>query len=195
MTEDHGFTHAQGVSCGYCCGTCRGVALMGLGCDAVFVATQQVILFVLLMTDVITRRRQRASLKCPHCYGESTLPGYRCIGPGCTVVHWSMLPGALGLFTRRCSCGTRLPNTVGSAAKALVPVCPFCQHNLVEGSGARQTIQLALIGSVGAGKTRLLGAATVAIERVLREFGGDTRHRRSIGQAIRRGQSIKEANS
>jgi len=142
---------------------------LGLG----VVVVQQVVLGVLRMMDVITRRRRRATLKCPHCFGESALPGYRCTGPDCTVVHWSMLPGALGFFTRLCSCGATLPNTVSSAAKALVPVCPYCRLDLVEGSGVRQTIQLALIGSIGAGKTRLLDAATVALEQSLREIGGE----------------------
>lgn len=138
------------------------------------VAAQQGVLGVHRLIDVLRRRRKRASLKCPHpdCYGESTLPGYRCAGPGCMVVHWSMLPGSLGLFTRRCSCGTQLPNTVSSAAKKLAPVCPYCRRDLVQGSGVRQTIQLALIGSIGAGKTRLLDAATVGLEEALNGIDG-----------------------
>ena len=138
------------------------------------VAMQMAVLGMLRMTDVLGRRRERATLKCPHpgCYGESSLPGYRCSGPDCSVVHWSMLPGALGLFTRRCSCGTQLPNTVSSAAKKLAPVCPYCRRDLVEGSGARQTIQVALIGSIGAGKTHLLDAATVGLAAALDKTAG-----------------------
>lgn len=122
--------------------------------------------------DIGDRRRLRASIKCPHCYGESHLPGYRCSNTECSVVHWTMLPGPLGLFSRRCACGVQLPNTVSSAAKKLTPVCPYCREDLVSGSGARQTIQLALIGSIGAGKSRLLDALIVELARTLHDIGG-----------------------
>lgn len=122
--------------------------------------------------DIGDRRRLRASVKCTHCYGESHLPGYRCSNPECEVVHWTMLPGPLGLFSRRCSCGTRLPNTVSSAARKLTPVCPYCRRDLASGSGGRQTVQIGLIGTIGAGKSQLLGASITEFARVLDDFGG-----------------------
>lgn len=161
-----------GYTVGVCLSALGWYVLMG-AIGLFVVALQQVGLGWLRMTDVIGRRRRRESLKCPHCYGQSSLPGFRCAGPGCTLVHWSMLPGALGLFTRRCACGTRLPNTVSSAARRLQPVCPYCRRSLVEGSGGRQAIQIAIIGSIGAGKTRLIDAATVACQDVLGKAGGE----------------------
>jgi hypothetical protein len=133
---------------------------------------QQVGLGLYTLFDVGDRRRLRASVKCPDCYGESHLPGYRCSNPSCPVVHWTMLPGPLGLVTRRCSCGIQLPNTVSSAARKLIPVCPYCRKDLVAGSGARHTLQLALIGSIGAGKTRLLDAMLIELARTLDDIGG-----------------------
>ena len=133
---------------------------------------QQIGLGLYTLFDVSDRRRLRASVKCPHCYGESHLPGYRCSNPTCAVVHWTMLPGPLGLVTRRCSCGTQLPNTVSSAARTLSPVCPYCRQDLVTGSGARHTLQMALIGSIGAGKTRLLDAMIIELARTLHDIGG-----------------------
>ena len=124
--------------------------------------------------DVVRRRRLRATVKCPHppCYGESSLPGYRCSNPECAVVHWTMLPGPLGLRHRRCGCGQVLPNTVSGAARRLQPVCPYCQRNLPVGGGIRQTVQIAVIGSVCAGKSRLLSAMTVTLETALGSVGG-----------------------
>ena len=144
------------------------MALIGLGVTLV----QQIWLGLRRLLDVSDRRRLRASVKCPRCYGESRLPGYRCSNPECHVVHWTMLPGPLGLFTRRCSCGVQLPNTVSSAAKKLAPVCPYCREDLAGGSGARQTVQVALIGSIGAGKSRLLDAVITELARTLQAIGG-----------------------
>ncbi len=123
--------------------------------------------------DIGNRRRSRASMKCPYCYGETHLPGYRCSNPECSVIHWTLLPGPLGIFTRWCSCGVRLPNTVSAAAaKRLAPVCPYCRKDLPDGSGVRQTVQIALIGSIGAGKSRLLDAMITELKRVLYDLGG-----------------------
>jgi len=168
-----GFAALGGYTVGIWASVISWLVIMGV-LGLVVAAGQQILLGAHRLADMYGRKRKRATLKCPHpgCYGESTLPGYRCSGPGCTVVHWSMLPGALGLFTRRCSCGTQLPNTVTSAAKSLAPVCPYCRRDLVEGSGARLTIQLALIGSIGAGKTHLLDAATVGLEAALDGIAG-----------------------
>jgi hypothetical protein len=154
-------------------------------------ALQQLALILYRMFDVADRRRLRASVKCPHCYGESTLPGYRCSGEGCEVVHWTMLPGPLGLFTRRCTCGTRLPNTVSAAARRLTPVCPYCREDLVEGSGGRQTVQIAMIGSVAAGKSRLIDALLVETKKVVTTASGtfeplNDRARLFLGQAEER---------
>lgn len=124
--------------------------------------------------DIFSRRRRDASLKCPHpgCYAESILPGFRCANPECGVIHWTMLPGPLGLLTRRCSCGSQLPNSVRAATKRLKPVCPVCRRDLAAGSGSRQTVQIAVMGTVGAGKSRLLDALVVELSQVVRGLGG-----------------------
>lgn len=144
------------------------MSILGLGVTMV----QWVLLGCYALFDIGDRRRLRASVKCTHCYGRSHLPGYRCSNPGCDVIHWTMLPGPLGLFTRRCSCGTQLPNTVSSAARKLTPVCPYCQRDLATGSGGRQTIQIGLIGSIGAGKSLFLEASITELARVLGDVDG-----------------------
>lgn len=145
-------------------------AMLVLG--SVFWLGQRLVLLGLRWTDILFRRRSNAELRCPHCYHPSRTPSYRCLNPQCTVIHRSMLPGPLGLTTRRCACGTQLPNTIRSAGRQLITVCPYCDQELAAGSGLRHTVQLPIIGSVGAGKTRLLMAATVQMGRRLNERGG-----------------------
>ena len=126
---------------------------------------QRMMLLGLRWADIIHRRRSNASLKCYYCYSESRTPSYRCLNPQCTIIHRSMLPGPLGLVTRRCACGTQLPNTIRAAARnKLRTLCPYCSRELADESGIRHTVQLPVIGSVAAGKTRLVMAAIVQLE-------------------------------
>ncbi|USI89652.1 TRAFAC clade GTPase domain-containing protein [Rhodococcus pyridinivorans] len=122
--------------------------------------------------EKLGRRRARASLKCHVCYRETDTPSYKCRNPTCTVVHRDISPGPLGMLQRRCSCGTGLPTTVGKAAKVLEALCPFCANPLAEGAGTRQTVQIPVIGTVGAGKTRLLATTVVGLEAHLASRSG-----------------------
>lgn len=144
--------------------------MVGIGLLTALV--QKIVLGAAKLADIVFRRRAKASLKCPHCFGESTLPGYHCPNPACSIRHWTLLPGPLGLLTRKCECGQVMPNTVVNASKSLAPVCPFCQEDLAAGSGARQTIQVPVIGSISAGKTRLLDAAVTRLSEQLGDRGG-----------------------
>lgn len=162
---------ASGYTVGLYASAATWFAVMGV-IGVLSTILQKVALLLARAGDVLARRRQRASMMCTDCYGESTLPGFRCSAPACTITHWTMLPGPLGSISRRCECGQQLPNTVRRAARELRPFCPYCGSELVVGSGARQTIQLAVIGSMGAGKSRLLDAITIELEKVLTELGG-----------------------
>jgi hypothetical protein len=145
--------------------------IMGI-VGGVTASAQQIALWVYRAVDIGARRRLRATAMCHSCYGETKLPGYRCRNDACSVVHWTMLPGPVGLFSRRCSCGTRNPNTVSAAARKLRAVCPYCRADLVDGSGGRQTVQIAMMGSIGAGKSRLLNAFVVELQRAVSAAGG-----------------------
>ena len=59
-----------------------------------------------------------------------------------------------------------------AAARRLPTVCPYCNRELADSSGIRHTVQLPVIGSVGAGKTRLLMAAIVQLESWLTQRQG-----------------------
>ena len=118
------------------------------------------------------RKRRKASLKCPTCYEVTETPSYRCNGPGCATMHRDISPGPLGMIQRRCNCGQALPTTVGRAAKTLEAFCPYCNNAMTEGAGTRRTIQIPVIGTSNAGKTRMFVAGTAAAEAHLVAHGG-----------------------
>ncbi len=114
--------------------------------------------------DLAVRKIFRLSVRCVSCYQLTPLPSYKC--SNCTHVHRDLRPGRLGVLFRRCECSAVLPTTVTRASGWALRrniICPSCDHNLPEGTGSRQTIQIPTFGSVGVGKTRLLFAAIVGL--------------------------------
>ena len=99
---------------------------------------------------------KRAEASCPHCYHVMPRPAYRC--PGCAKLHRDLRPGRLGLFARRCDCGTLLPTMVLRAAWRLSAVCQKCTKPLRAGSGALRDVRIPIFGDTSAGKTRFLYA-------------------------------------
>lgn len=122
--------------------------------------------------DRLTRRRMKATLRCAKCYRVTVTPSYRCSNPQCSTVHHDVRPGPLGIVHRRCGCGTSIPATVGSAAKHLVTVCPFCLQDVPKGSGTRRVLPVPVIGAVGAGKTQFLSSGLVELEKRVKQLSG-----------------------
>jgi hypothetical protein len=100
--------------------------------------------------------RMRTEASCPHCYHATPRPAYRC--PSCGKLHRDVRPGRLGLFTRRCECGTLLPTMVVRAAWRLEAACQKCEKPLRVGSAALRDIRIPIFGDTSAGKTRFLYA-------------------------------------
>lgn len=110
------------------------------------------------VTERAARRRASKDLVCPHCYRTTLTPGYRCAT--CGQTHRLLSPGALGIFTRTCGCGSKLPTTATrAAAQALEVVCPYCSQELGNTAGSRPTALIPVIGAVGVGKTTFFASA------------------------------------
>ena len=92
----------------------------------------------------------------PARYHVTPRPAYRC--PGCARLHRDVRPGGLGLFTRRCECGTLLPTMVLRAAWHLQAVCQKCGEPLRPGSAALRDVRIPIFGDTSAGKTRFMYA-------------------------------------
>jgi len=125
---------------------CAGVSAMVFG------------VFVVLLrgAEGVWHTRMRTAASCPHCYHITPRPAYHC--PGCRRLHRDVRPGRLGLFTRRCTCGTLLPTMVLRAAWHLEAVCQRCNKPLRAGSAALRDVRVPIFGETSAGKTRFLYA-------------------------------------
>lgn len=131
------------------------------------------IIFALRGIDVAYRMVVRSSAKCPECYEPTTLPSFECPNSACANVHRDVRPGRLGVFVRRCGCGTAMPTMViRSSWSKLQAKCPSCDAALTQGAGSRRTVQIPVFGTTASGKTRFMLAATVALDQKLRSQGG-----------------------
>jgi hypothetical protein len=103
------------------------------------------------------RSRLRTDAACMRCFHVTPWPAYRC--PTCRRLHQDVQPGRLGIFFRRCQCGTHLPMRASRAAWRVTPVCKRCGASLPAGAGAVRDIRIPVFGDISAGKTRFLYAS------------------------------------
>ena len=89
--------------------------LVSIAFTYVSVAAAVLIAAFLRMLDALWRRTRQANTFCMKCFHMTPWPAYTC--PRCAQVHRDIRPGRLGLFTRRCKCGLRLPTRASRAAR------------------------------------------------------------------------------
>lgn len=129
---------------------------------------------VLRGVDFGIRMFRGARATCHHsgCNYRNRLPAYRCV---CGQTHHDIRAGRLGAFVRRCECGSLLPTTVLQAATGLVAVCQKCDRPLRTGAAVLTDVLVPVFGPPSAGKTRLVLAGMVALDRHLMAAGGSLR--------------------
>ena len=131
-------------------------SLVMWACAAFTAAASSSMAMLLRGAESAWRKRMRTEASCPRCYHVTPRPAYRC--PGCARLHRDVRPGGLGLFTRRCECGTLLPTMVLRAAWHLQAVCQKCGEPLRPGSAALRDVRIPIFGDTSAGKTRFMYA-------------------------------------
>jgi hypothetical protein len=139
---------------------CYGVYwLVATTCITVNGTAFGLILSYLHATETQRRVRRHTHASCMKCFHVTPWPAYQC--PGCSMLHHDVRPGRLGLFFRRCECGTRSPTMASRAAWRMTAVCKRtdCQQPLAEGAGAVRDIRIPIFGDTSAGKTRFLYAS------------------------------------
>lgn len=133
-----------------------------------------VVVGLLRGVDLGIRRLRGAKATCHYsgCNYRNRLPAYRC---ACGQTHRDIRAGRLGAFVRRCECGSLLPTTVLQAATGLVAVCQKCDRPLRAGAAVLTDVLIPVFGPASAGKTRLVLAGMVALDRHLTAAGGSLR--------------------
>lgn len=137
-------------------------------------AAQFVSLWALRAVDSGYRRLiLKSSSRCPNagCYHVTSLPSYTCPNPDCTVIHRDVRPGRQGVLFHRCECSALVATTVLRASSRHESVCPACGGGMPAGVGTRRTVSFPVVGDVGAGKTRFVQTAVVALEERCQEKG------------------------
>jgi hypothetical protein len=112
---------------------------------------------LLRAAERVRRSRLRTDAACMRCFHVTPWPAYQC--PACHRLHHDVQPGRLGVFFRRCACGTHLPMRASRAAWQVTPVCKRCEASLPAGAGAVRDIRVPVFGDISAGKTRFLYAS------------------------------------
>ncbi|MBB5872975.1 hypothetical protein F4553_006409 [Allocatelliglobosispora scoriae] len=141
------------------------ITAVGALVTAVARAIGVVVTMVLRAVGLIWQSAFRARASCPSCFAVTRLPAYRCPGPHPTGdnLHRRLEPGRLGVWWRRCSCGTRLPTTVLRTAYRLQAVCQMCGHPLHSGAGMARDVRIPVFGAASAGKTHLIMGGLVGV--------------------------------
>lgn len=112
---------------------------------------------------------RRAHASCPKCYHVTGLPAYKC--SGCDELHRDIRPGVLGVLSRYCACGTKLPTTVLRAGHRLQAICQNCGAPLHSGAAVATDVRIPVFGAPMAGKTRLIMAGAVSLRRLAESSG------------------------
>lgn len=115
------------------------------------------------------RSRVRTDAACARCFHVTPWPDYQC--PRCLRLHHDVQPGRLGLFFRRCVCGTHLPTSASRAAWQVTAMCKRCGMPLPAGAGAVRDIRIPVFGDISAGKTRFLYASLGSLMVTAAEAG------------------------
>jgi hypothetical protein len=160
-----------GFVAGVAVGTYGGWLILAVAVEAVMViprCSRLCAIWVLRAVDFSVRWWRGTAVTCPNCRYVAWLPAYPCDEADCSVVHRDLRPGRLGVWLRRCQCGTPLPTTILRAARAptLTPACPNCADPLHPGAGVKTDARIVLSGGPAVGKTRLLVRATAEMTKL-----------------------------
>ncbi|MCA2211637.1 hypothetical protein [Jidongwangia harbinensis] len=133
--------------------------------------------------DLGVRRWRRAAAVCLRCSWVTALPAYRC--PDCDHLHRDVRPGPLGIWSRVCGCGARMPTTVLRSARRLAPTCPRCEEPLPDEAGVATVHRIVIAGGPGTGKTSLWRAAVPALTKQPPEPAGGLSDRNLAIRVVR----------
>lgn len=123
---------------------------------------------VLRLVDTVLLRTKRIRISCPNpgCFKRVAYPSYNCPNAACRLRQGDVRPGRYGILHRICACETQMPTLILLGSHTLEAFCPACTEPLVSGAGTAPEIILPVFGATAAGKTRLMGAMTMALNQI-----------------------------
>ena len=128
------------------------------------------ILLPIWLVDRLALRSKSIHIRCPNCKDSDEFgplrPTVACL---CGKKHDNLIPSPLGVFSRRCSCGQKLPTTFLRGRGAYPAFCPQCGAKLVSTTSRQYGIQL--VGGRGSGKTTFLAAFWTQYKDILKKQG------------------------
>ena len=128
------------------------------------------ILLPIWLVDRLALRSKSIHIRCPNCKTSDEFgplrPTVMCL---CCEKHENLIPSPLGVFSRRCSCGQKLPTTFLGGRGAFSAFCPQCGEKLVSTTSRQYGIQL--VGGRGSGKTAFLAAFWTQYKAILEKRG------------------------
>lgn len=147
------------------------VVIAHVAATAVTVLVAVCIGYLLLTIDGLKRFIWNVQMTCPACAEEVTpYPGYKC--PRCGELHRDIRSGRLGITSRICKCGGRLPTSLLMGAYRLGAVCPRCGAELPPKFGSASEIVLPFFGGGNVGKTQLMYTLVLALCKLAADSGG-----------------------
>ncbi|MFJ6466545.1 hypothetical protein ACIQM0_37000 [Streptomyces sp. NPDC091387] len=168
---------------GLCAGLVAALPLLGLALVlhalllALLTGGTRLLAAALRATDRVAlwTKRLGSGMICPHCFERVRYPAYDCPSPTCRRRHADIRPGTYGLFRRRCECGRRMPTLLMLMDRKarLQGYCghPHCGKPMNVAGGHMPEVVIPLIGGQAAGKTRLMAAMLLSLERAAANGG------------------------
>ena len=111
--------------------------------------------------DKIYRTFKKVSNNCPNCQKKYDFPVYHC--PNCGAPHRYLYPSSYGIFTHKCTCGTKLPTLLINGRHKLKSTCPHCGNIAIP--GVFHSTLFPVFGGRSSGKTCFINGALTEIEQ------------------------------
>ena len=132
---------------------------------------------LLRVFELLMLRLRGITLECGNCHRRVAAPAYDCDAcpPHERARHRRLVPGSLGVLSRTCRCGHRLPTLLVRGKAKLTGYCQHdgCNHPLPIGGLSAPTFHVPVVAGTLAGKTVFMLATVAGLDAAARAAGAD----------------------
>jgi hypothetical protein len=133
------------------CGAALHIAIVGISATLVRASAA-----ALNGAGSVVSRGRRNPVTCLACGKPVASPLYACTGNGCKQRHRDLRPGRLGIFRRRCHCGSSMRTVLLPGSRAMTGLCPHCGQFLQARPGGEAEVAVPVFGMLELAKRELL---------------------------------------